>query len=605
MFHCTYKFFQAALVGYRTKKVLYFGVKNKFCSVCARVKPNETPKKHDCFKNWKSSDGSAGMEASIVVEGFKQSESTYGIRYHKLIADGDSSVYKQILDARPYKHLTVEKVECRNHLLRNLCRKLRDMTTQKHSGKLEHRQLLGKNILRIRKGIVKAVKYRKSNNHSPRSLQNDIINSVNHVFGEHSKCDSYFCSKPKEFNYIEKMKAIDFDFYSNVLKHLRFLARHSTSLLQNVDSNVVESLNGIIAKLIGGKRIHFAKSRSYQGRCAAATVIKNTKRPMYTLYKTLLHRSPAVKCPSTRLEVQRYKKRVRQNELRVNTYRKRIKFTKENNDEKSYGHFSQKPDMSEEDFNNEKERILKYLEEIAANRDEIERETVEQSQSRKWLELRRYLLTASNFGQVILSRPDTGCEGILKSMLYSPDLDTRAMEYGREHEQDAKKDLELALGIEIKECGLYIDSNNVFLGATPDGLIGHDTLVEVKCPFSAAHMDPEEAILNKKITFWKINKKKEITGINTNHKYYYQVQGQLQITGRKYGIIVFWTKKDIRFEKIERDDNLWNTKIFPKLKQFYFNCLLPELVDPRHPRSMPIRNPDYIIKAKQIKMNKK
>lgn len=79
------------------------------------------------------------------------------------------------------------------------------MTTQKHSGKLEHRQLLGKNILRIRKGIVKAVQYRKSNNHSPRSLQNDIMNSVDHVFGEHSKCDSYFCSKPKESNYIEKI----------------------------------------------------------------------------------------------------------------------------------------------------------------------------------------------------------------------------------------------------------------------------------------------------------------------------------------------------------------------------------------------------------------
>jgi hypothetical protein len=118
-------------------------------------------------------------------------------------------------------------------------------------------------------------------------------------------------------------------------------------------------------------------------------------------------------------------------------------------------------------------------------------------------------------------------------------------------------------------------------------------------------MDPEEAILNKKITFWKINKKKEISGINTIHKYYYQVQGQLQITGRKYRIIMFWTKKGIRFKKIERDDNLWNTKIFPKLKQFYFNCLLPKLVDPRHPRSMPIRNTDYILEAKQIKINKK
>lgn len=214
------------------------------------------------------------MEASIVVDGFKQSESMYGIRYHKLIADGDSSVYKQILDSRPYKHLTVEKVECRNHLLRNLCKKLREMTIKKEAGKLEHRQLLGRNILRIRKGIVKAVKYRINNNHSVKCLQNDIINSVDHVFGEHSKCDSYFCDKPNEVNYVEKIKSVDFNFYSTIVKHIRYLARHSSSLLQDVDSNVVESLNGIIAKLIDGKRINFAKSRSYQGRCAVATVIK-------------------------------------------------------------------------------------------------------------------------------------------------------------------------------------------------------------------------------------------------------------------------------------------------------------------------------------------
>lgn len=44
------------------------------------------------------------MEAAIIVEGFKQSENMYGVRYHKLIADGDASVYKKILDARPNKN---------------------------------------------------------------------------------------------------------------------------------------------------------------------------------------------------------------------------------------------------------------------------------------------------------------------------------------------------------------------------------------------------------------------------------------------------------------------------------------------------------------------
>lgn len=87
----------------------------------------------------------------------------YSIRYNKLIADGDSNVYKKILETRPYKNLTVEKVECRNHLLGNLCNKLKKMTTKPQSGKLEHRKLLSENILRIRKGIVSAILYRKSN----------------------------------------------------------------------------------------------------------------------------------------------------------------------------------------------------------------------------------------------------------------------------------------------------------------------------------------------------------------------------------------------------------------------------------------------------------
>lgn len=107
------------------------GVRNKFCAICARSKNKDSPKEHLYFKNWKNSDGSSAMEASIVVEGFKQSDATYGIRYHRLIADGDSSVYKKILDARPYKNLTVEKIECRNHLLRNFCKKIRDLCTKK------------------------------------------------------------------------------------------------------------------------------------------------------------------------------------------------------------------------------------------------------------------------------------------------------------------------------------------------------------------------------------------------------------------------------------------------------------------------------------------
>jgi hypothetical protein len=57
-------------------------------------------------------------QSTIILEGFKTSLEAYGVKYTTLVADGDSSTYKKILDAQPY-HKPVEKIECRNHLLRN------------------------------------------------------------------------------------------------------------------------------------------------------------------------------------------------------------------------------------------------------------------------------------------------------------------------------------------------------------------------------------------------------------------------------------------------------------------------------------------------------
>ncbi|KAL5242878.1 hypothetical protein ACI65C_010288 [Semiaphis heraclei] len=284
------------------------------------------------------------------------------------------------------------------------------------AGKLDHRKLLQKNILRLRRGIVSAIKYRRQNKNTENDLRNDILNSIDHAFGQHDKCASYFCDKVEDVNYLEKIKSTDPNFYSNIMQPVRYLARNSRSLLQNVDSNVVESLNGIIAKLIGGKRINFAMSRSYQGRVAAATVMKNTKRPMYKLHKTLLEHSPGKKWPSSKLEIQRQRKQLRQNELRSKTYRTKLKFQCDYVDP-SYGEKSQKPDMTSEQFDDEKKNIINLLKEMAANCDVIEKETVEQSASSKWLEYRRHLITASNFGRIICLRADTGCENVVKMSL--------------------------------------------------------------------------------------------------------------------------------------------------------------------------------------------
>ncbi|GFR11119.1 yqaJ domain-containing protein [Trichonephila clavata] len=173
------------------------------------------------------------------------------------------------------------------------------------------------------------------------------------------------------------------------------------------------------------------------------------------------------------------------------------------------------------------------------------------------------------------------------------------MEYGESHEGEALKSLENALGLKIRPCGLFIHPKLQYLAATPDGLVD-DGIVEVKCPASCQDITPNQAISLKKFLFWKIDRFGQIH-VNTNHDYFYQVQGQLQATEKEYCFFVMWTKKGCKMEKIFRDNDFWRDKMLKKLEPFYFSCLLPELTDPRYPRSMPIRNPASILEAQEIK----
>lgn len=39
----------------------------------------------------------------------------------------ESNVYNKLLESRPYGNVLVEKIECRNHLLRNFSKKIKDI----------------------------------------------------------------------------------------------------------------------------------------------------------------------------------------------------------------------------------------------------------------------------------------------------------------------------------------------------------------------------------------------------------------------------------------------------------------------------------------------
>lgn len=62
------------------------------------------------------------------------------------------------------------------------------------------RSLLMSRIERFRAAIIKAVTYRKSQNNisyedSIKMLKKDIVNSPNHIFGDHNNYSDYFCTR--------------------------------------------------------------------------------------------------------------------------------------------------------------------------------------------------------------------------------------------------------------------------------------------------------------------------------------------------------------------------------------------------------------------------
>ncbi len=110
-----------------------------------------------------------------------------------------------------------------------------------------------------------------------------------------------------------------------------------------------------------------------------------------------------------------------------------------------------------------------------------------------------------------------------------------------------------------------------FLGASPDGLVGDDALVEVKCPYRGRHKKIEP---NEDFQFLKTAENGERM-LKRNHNYFYQVMGQLAISQRKTCYFVVYTFEDMFIEKIEYDSKLFLIHMLPTLQSFYYDVYRP------------------------------
>lgn len=112
-----------------------------------------------------------------------------------------------------------------------------------------------------------------------------------------------------------------------------------------------------------------------------------------------------------------------------------------------------------------------------------------------WLKARLGCLTASRMGDA-MAFTKKGVESearrqlkynILAERLTDRAVDnivTRAMEHGTENEPFARERYEEVTGVLVQQCGLAHHDTIEYFGASPDGLVGADGLIEIKCPSS-------------------------------------------------------------------------------------------------------------------------
>jgi len=109
-----------------------------------------------------------------------------------------------------------------------------------------------------------------------------------------------------------------------------------------------------------------------------------------------------------------------------------------------------------------------------------------------------------------------------------------AMERGNELEPQARAYYEFMTGNDVNEVGLIL--NDVGAGCSPDGLIGDDGGLEIKCPLGTTH-----------VGYLRAGK------LPTT--YVQQVQGCMYITGRKWwDFVSFHPDMESMIVRVERDE---------------------------------------------------
>ncbi len=170
----------------------------------------------------------------------------------------------------------------------------------------------------------------------------------------------------------------------------------------------------------------------------------------------------------------------------------------------------------------------------------------------EWFAARLGKATASRIADVIAktrsgwgaSRDDYATELVLERLNGKPIVSfvSDAMKKGIEREPIARAAYEFHAGCEVQEVGFIQHPEIPMVGASPDGLVGEDGQLEIKCPLEKKHL-------------------KTLLSGTIDGDYITQMQFQMACTGRQWCDFVsfhdeFPEALKLFVKRVQRDDNL-------------------------------------------------
>lgn len=160
------------------------------------------------------------------------------------------------------------------------------------------------------------------------------------------------------------------------------------------------------------------------------------------------------------------------------------------------------PTMAPDRYQHLEKLFIDDVVQVHSNRIQLEIDTKGQSLSTLWKETREKIVTMSYSGRIGNARSTNSYKGILKSCMQSKGFTSKAIKHGNHYENFAREQFMKEYQLNVEPCGLYLDDNVFYLGASPDGIVrDKNAIIEIKCPFyeesNEAPLDIRDAIEKK------------------------------------------------------------------------------------------------------------